>query len=61
MSELTIVLEPNMFDYVSNEELLDTIEDITDYVIQSAVEYEQLKLESLVHFCNTGKFLTEEK
>ena len=61
MSELTIVLEPNMFDYVSNEELLDTIEDITDYVIQSAVEYEQMKLDSLIHFCNTGKFLTEEE
>ena len=61
MSELTIVLKPNMFNYVSNEELLDTIEDITDHVIQSAVEYEQMKLDSLVHFCNTGKFLTEEE
>jgi hypothetical protein len=61
MSELTIVLAPNMFSYVSNEELLDTIEDITDHVIQSAVEYEQVKLDSLVHFCNTGSFLTEEE
>jgi len=61
MSELTIVLRPNMFNYVSNEELLDTIEDITDNVIQSAVEYEQMKLNSLVHFCNHGTFLTEEE
>ena len=61
MSELTIALQSNMFNYVSNEELLDTIEDITDHVIESAVEYEQMKLDSLVHFCNTGKFLTEEK
>lgn len=61
MSELTIALAPNMFDYIFNEALLDTIEDITDHVIQSAVEYEQMKLNSLVHFCNTGKFLTEEE
>lgn len=61
MSELTIVLEPNMFNYVSNEKLLDTIEDITDHVIQSAVEFEQMKLNSLVHFCNHGTFLTEEE
>lgn len=61
MSELTIVLEPNMFNYVSNEEILDTIEDIADHVIQSTVEYEQMKLKSLVHFCNTGKFLAEEE
>ena len=60
MSELTIALQPNIFNYVSTEELLDTIEDITDHVIQSAVEYEQMKLASLVHFCNTGRFLTEE-
>lgn len=61
MSELTIVLTPNMFNYISNEDLLDTIEDITDHVIQSAVEFEQMKLDSLVHFCNTGMFLTEEE
>ena len=61
MTELTIVLAPNMFNYVSNEELLDTIEDITDHVIQSAVECERMKLNSLVHFCNTGTFLTEEE
>jgi hypothetical protein len=61
MSELTIVLTPDMFNYVSNEEVLDTIEDITDYVIQSAVEYEQMKLDSLVHFCNHGTFLTKEE
>ena len=61
MSELTIVLAPNMFNYISNEELLDTIEGITDNVIKSAVEYEQMKLDSLVHFCNHGTFLTEEE
>ena len=61
MSELTIVLTSNMFNYVSNEELLDTIEGITEYVIQSAVEFEQMKLNSLVHFCNHGTFLIEEK
>lgn len=60
MAELTIVLTPNMFNYVSNEELLDTIEDITDHVIESAVEFEQMMLNSLVHFCNHGTFLTEE-
>ena len=59
MSELTIVLTPNMFNYVSNEAVLDTIEDFTDHVIESAIEFEQMKLDSLVHFCNTGKFLTE--
>jgi hypothetical protein len=61
MPELTIVLAPDMFNYISNEELLDTIEDSIDHVIKSAVEFEQMKLDSLVHFCNTGKFLTEEK
>ena len=60
MSELTIVLAPDVFTYVSNEDLLDTIEDIAHHVIQSAVEYEQMKLDSLVHFCNHGIFLTEE-
>jgi len=61
MSELTIVLTPNIFNYISNEELLDTIENITGHVIQSAVEFEQMKLDSLVHFCNTGSFSTEEE
>ena len=61
MSELTIVLAPDMFNHVSNEELLDSIEFFVDKLMQDAVEHENDCINSLVHFCNTGSFLTEEE
>lgn len=61
MSELTLIIESNMFDYVSNKEIMDTIEESADVIIEAAIEHEYTCLDSLVHFCNTGKFLTEEE
>lgn len=35
------------------------IEDIVEQCIELFKESEEIMLESLVHFCNTGKFLDE--
>ena len=49
--------------YFSAEEkaefLMDEIENLIEEVLMSFNYSEEVMLESLVHFCNTGKFLGE--
>ena len=50
--------------YTSSEVLIDYIRKEIQTIVEDSIEeieyFEELMLNSLIHFCNTGKFLTEE-
>jgi hypothetical protein len=47
-------------DYLSSKEKEIIVDRLLDRTVDHFNFHEKWKLKSLVHFCNTGKFLTEE-